>query len=70
MGKSPEIEKFLDKYTEINFGKSKADAKAEKVCVFCHKPIKMKDFRNELSRREYKISGICQKCQDDIFGKD
>jgi hypothetical protein len=24
-------------------------------------------FRDELSRREYQISGLCQKCQDVIF---
>ena len=70
MGKSPEIKKVLDNFTEDAFGKSKTDAEAEKICVFCHKSIKMKDFRNELSRKEYKISGICQRCQDDVFGKD
>ena len=26
-------------------------------------------FRDELSRREYGISGLCQKCQDKTFGK-
>jgi len=70
MSKSPEIKKFLDNMTEKTFGKSKTDAEKEKVCVFCHKPIKDEDFRNEISRREYGISGICQKCQDDVFGKD
>ena len=25
-------------------------------------------FRDELSRREFTISGLCQKCQDNIFG--
>ncbi|MGH9966886.1 MAG: hypothetical protein ACREBG_03495 [Pyrinomonadaceae bacterium] len=25
-------------------------------------------FRDELSRREYSISGLCQKCQDAVFG--
>lgn len=70
MGKSPEIKKVLDNFTKNAFDKSKTDAEAEKVCVFCHEPINMKDFRNELSRKEYRISGICQKCQDDVFGKD
>ncbi len=27
------------------------------------------DFRDELSIKKYKISGLCQKCQDKIFGK-
>lgn len=26
------------------------------------------DFRDELSAREYGISGMCQKCQDSVFG--
>ena len=70
MVKSPGVKEFLDKFTEKNFGKSRTEAKEEKVCVFCHKPINSKDFRNEISRREYRISGICQKCQDGVFGKD
>lgn len=28
------------------------------------------EFKDELSRREYRISGLCQKCQDEVFGKD
>jgi hypothetical protein len=27
------------------------------------------EFRDDLSRREYRISGLCQKCQDRVFGK-
>ena len=27
-------------------------------------------FRDALSRKEYTISGLCQECQDDIFGAD
>ena len=26
------------------------------------------DFKDDLSRREYSISGLCQKCQDEVFG--
>lgn len=25
-------------------------------------------FRDECSKREYQITGLCQKCQDEIFG--
>lgn len=28
------------------------------------------DFTDELSAREYRISGLCQSCQDGIFGPD
>jgi hypothetical protein len=26
------------------------------------------EFRDHLSAKEYRISGLCQKCQDAIFG--
>jgi hypothetical protein len=26
------------------------------------------DFRDEISRKEFGISGLCQPCQDGIFG--
>ena len=29
----------------------------------------MEDFRDNLSRKEYSISGLCQDCQDEFFGK-
>ena len=69
MERSPEIKKVLDNYTKDVFGKSKTETENEKVCVFCHNPIKDEDFKNEISRKDG-ISGICQKCQDDVFGKD
>lgn len=27
-------------------------------------------FRDELSRKEYTISGLCQVCQDEVFGSE
>lgn len=39
-------------------------------CPLCGQKIDIKDFVDELSRREYNISGMCQSCQDDVFGKD
>lgn len=26
-------------------------------------------FRDEISKREFSISGMCQKCQDEVFGE-
>ena len=37
------------------------------TCV-CHgKSVTEADFRDEISRREYAISRLCQETQDDIF---
>lgn len=38
-------------------------------CPFCHKQVDPGKFRDELTLKEYQISGICQECQDDFFGK-
>jgi hypothetical protein len=49
-----------------------------KVCAVCGKPptqIPRNEaplaflFKNELSAQEYRISGICQACQDHVFHK-
>ena len=38
-------------------------------CVDCGVPIKdTDDFKDAISIREYAVSGLCQKCQDAIFG--
>jgi hypothetical protein len=37
------------------------------ICTFCGNKAKV--FRNELSKKEYQISGLCQGCQDKVFGK-
>lgn len=38
------------------------------LCPMCKKEIDFNEFKDELSRREFKISGLCQHCQDSIFG--
>lgn len=34
------------------------------ICPFCGKRIGKGEFRDGVSLREYRISGLCQKCQD------
>jgi len=36
-------------------------------CPLCHNKVEAKDFEDELSVKEFKISGICQSCQDKIW---
>jgi hypothetical protein len=35
------------------------------LCPFCKKEIVKGSFRDALSEREFQISGLCQKCQDE-----
>ncbi len=39
-------------------------------CIWCGEEIDIESFRNEISRREYRISRFCQECQDKTFGED
>lgn len=38
-------------------------------CPTCGDKVNLEDCRDELSRKEFKISGMCQRCQDKIFGE-
>lgn len=38
-------------------------------CPFCGKVVDPQEFRAEINEREFKISGLCQSCQDQVFGK-
>ena len=64
--KAPGIEAFLENLT------GRTTAITQQTCVRaptgCGGPAT--EFRNALSRREYQISGLCQKCQDEVFGGD
>ena len=50
------------------FGKAVDEAK-QGICPFCHKVVDKDSFRDELSKKEFSISGLCQACQDGFFGR-
>ena len=61
--RDPVIQNFLEKV----FPEETARVKEGK-CPFCGKVINPEtEFKDELSKREFEISGMCQACQDDIF---
>lgn len=65
--KSPEVEDSLTKL----FGVNRRESITEKVCVSCGaENLTEESFRDELSLREFHISGLCQNCQDSVFGTD
>ena len=52
---------------QLGFGKQVIEVEKGN-CPFCNKKIHPnKEFRDELSRQEYGISGLCQDCQNRIF---
>ncbi len=40
------------------------------VCSVCEANVKSSDFKDELSRKEFSLSGLCQVCQDEFFIED
>ncbi len=47
---------------------TKHQAIADEVCNLCGEPIL--SFEDELSLKEYEISGCCQNCQNELFAPD
>lgn len=64
--KSPQMEEFLERFA------GRSTAIKEDKCVpppmGCGGPAT--EFRDEVSKEEYRISGLCQRCQDAIFGSE
>jgi hypothetical protein len=63
--KSPEVDSFLDEATRQLFGSTRRECIRYDTCVICGKQATK--FSDELSRKEYSISGMCQACQDETF---
>jgi len=60
--KAPAIDLLISRMT----GKSREQQLASELCMTCSGDAT--DFKDDLSRKEYTISGMCQDCQDRIFG--
>lgn len=59
------MQKLVDDVQKQFFGRTAIDG----VCVTCgSSKIQPEDFRDDISRKEFSISNMCQKCQDGIFG--
>lgn len=63
--KSKQMVDVLDELGEMVFGSSRTRSKQGRKCISCKGEATT--FRDALSRREYEISALCQKCQDEIF---
>lgn len=63
--KSPEIENFIDSFARGAFGRERTQSIKNDVCTICGEPAV--EFEDELSKREYEISGMCQICQNKVF---
>ena len=60
------LDTFKEEMAYKLFGRSPSVCKAGGQCVKCGEFDL--SFRDELSRKEFGISALCQSCQDGIFG--
>lgn len=58
-----------DIMTKLGYGKQ-VEAKNNGICPQCNAKVDPASFRDEVSAREFKISGLCQACQDEVFGTE
>ena len=56
----------IDIMRKSGFGKEVHNVRMG-FCPFCKKLVVAEDFKDNLSRIEYSISGLCQTCQDKTF---
>ena len=42
----------------------------EGLCPYCGRKVELDSFRDELSFKEFQISGLCQNCQDEFFKEE
>lgn len=66
--KSSEVEKLLDFNAKKMFGRGRKESIDKEICVVCGEDATK--FDDADSEKEYKISGLCQKCQNATFSED
>lgn len=64
--KSTAINKIIN--SMLPEGVTREGSILKNICAWCGKPAP--EFRDALSAREFRISGLCQTCQDEAFGLD
>jgi hypothetical protein len=59
------IQKLIEIFSAATYEVNYAAAKAKSTCLICNESAR--SFRDMSSRLEYRISALCQKCQDEYF---
>jgi len=62
--KAPEIDAFLSSLLGID----RKESIKTKTCATCGADVELDSFKDNLSLKEFHISGMCQHCQDSVFG--
>lgn len=68
-GQNPELTKLAEELCQDLHQITMAEAQAQGICVSCKEPALPKCY-SEAGRREYRISGMCERCFDSAFAED
>jgi len=68
--KSPKLEEGIKQISGVDRIAAIRANRCVDAPIGCGKPVTLTSFRDNLSRKEYAISGLCQECQDTIWGKE
>jgi len=63
------LKELKDGLAKKLFGRTLSESLEKHICVRCGRPVNDGDFRDEVSKKEYYLSGLCQKCQDEIWDR-
>lgn len=57
----------IDKFCDSLLGGDRKQSIIKEKCVICKEPCPPESFRDQVSVKEFTISGMCQACQDRTF---
>ena len=61
----------MDSALTYLFGVDRHKTISDGECISCEATgLIASSFSDDISKKEYSISGMCQSCQDDLFGAD
>ena len=63
------MQEFKDKLATDLFEMTLEDAQRGGICISCNEPARPKCY-SQAGLREYEISGLCEKCFDNLFKEE
>jgi hypothetical protein len=67
MSEINELQEFKDSFSKKLYGMTTKEANEKGICVQCKEEALPKCY-SDLGRKEFRISGLCEICFDEICG--
>lgn len=63
---SKSLENYKESMAKAIYNMTKEEAHSKGICLECKKPAFLKCY-SKAGRKEYQISGLCERCFDKIY---